>query len=255
MNCGTVFYSGGKDSHFVLYDALKRGYKIPFLVNFEPVPHSDGIKYFNCSYDKKIIETHSKMMGIPVCYYRFGKGLKKKFKDDRGIFLKDIIEFIKSKSSIFGIKKITIFIPWILDDIISNRKTFKRYSLFKEIFKKNNADFIFSVEKETSVSIVKKCLKEGIKSICISVPEGKVKKNKEKTLNNIKGLLEKNIDINFLKEIVSIETEVKKDGGYFPVQDVHSMVVSSPIFKEKINICKSKIYSEKGLYSLKIFFV
>lgn len=89
-----MFYSATMDNHYVLYSALKKGYRIPFVVNFEPVSHSDGFAYFNTFYDKKIVNFHSKLMGIDVIYYRFGDKIGRIFKDDRFVFLNSVVEFI-----------------------------------------------------------------------------------------------------------------------------------------------------------------
>lgn len=255
MNFATLFYSGGKDSHYVLFNALKKGYKVPFLVNFEPLPHSDGEKYFNSIYDKKMLEKHSKLMKIPVFYYKFGEGKGKIFKDDRGVFLSDILKFIKSKALSLGVKKIKILVPWISDDISINPKTYKRYVMFKKIFKEKKVDFDFCLEKETSVSIIKKTLKNGIKSICVSVPKPIVKKQSKKHINKIKSFLGRNIDMEFLKSLIYEESEIKREGGVFARQDVHSAVISSPLFDKDIDIEKISVLEGNNIFSLKIFFV
>lgn len=255
MNFATLFYSGGKDSHYVLFKALKKGYKVPFLVNFEPLPHSDGEKYFNSLYDKKTIEIHSRLMKIPVFYYKFGKGRGKIFKDDRGFFLSDMLEFIKSRALSLGIKKIKILVPWISDDISVNPKTYKRYVMFKKIFKEKKADFDFVVEDETTVSIIKKTLKNRIKSICVSVPRPIIKKKSKEHIDKIKSFLGAGIDMQFLKSLISQELEIKREGGVLVRQDVHSTVISSPLFEKDVEIKKISVCEGNNIFSLKIFFV
>ncbi|HOJ87322.1 MAG: hypothetical protein ACP5SD_06890 [Elusimicrobiales bacterium] len=255
MNFATLFYSGGKDSHYVLFKALRKGYKVPFLVNFEPLPHSDGEKYFNSLYDKKTIEVHSKLMKIPVCYYKFGGKRGKIFKDDRGFFLSDMLEFIKSRALCLGIKKIKILVPWISDDISVNPKTYKRYVMFKKIFEEKKADFDFVVENETTVSIIKKTLKNRIKSICVSVPKPIIKKKSKEHIDKIKSFLGAGIDMRFLKSWISEEMEIKREGGVLVRQDVHSMVISSPLFEKDVEIKKISVCEGNNIFSLKIFFV
>ena len=50
-----LFYSGGKDSHYVLYKLLKKKIK-PICLNLVPLSFADGIKYFNSPYKKNYLK-------------------------------------------------------------------------------------------------------------------------------------------------------------------------------------------------------
>ncbi|MEF3279811.1 MAG: hypothetical protein K6357_02440 [Elusimicrobiota bacterium] len=252
MKYATLFYSGGKDSHYLLFDILKKGYKVPFLINFEPVPHSDGFKYFNVVYNKKIIEKHSLLMKIPVFYYKFGGKNGKIFKDDRGVFIENILQFLSQKKDKLELKSnIKLFVPWILNDLIDSQKAFKRYNIIKDILIKKNISFEFSIIKETSFSIIKKSIENGIKSVCYSLPKPHLKKGKG-IEEYIKKMVGREIDLNFYRELLYLKNKISEIGSVFPIADLHSIVFSSPLFEKDICLKNSKVLEDENSFFLNL---
>lgn len=84
-----LFYSGGKDSHYVLYKLLKKKIK-PICLNLVPLSFVDGIKYFNTPYKKELLEIQSKLMGIDIFYFKPEKKLMSFFEKNQSLFLEKL---------------------------------------------------------------------------------------------------------------------------------------------------------------------
>ncbi|MEF3279887.1 MAG: hypothetical protein K6357_02835 [Elusimicrobiota bacterium] len=151
MRLATLLYSGGKDSHYTLYYAIKKGYKIPFLINLKPIPASKGKYYFNHPYCQKIIEIHSSLMRIPVLYYRFDIDKYELFKNKIEIFMKEVYEFARKKAG-FDIK---FFFTWDNDDIKAEKKHIEQYNRITSFLTKEKIDFEFPFLKKNMDYIIK----------------------------------------------------------------------------------------------------
>jgi len=204
MKKAIIFYSGGKDSHYVLYKLIKSGYNIPFLLNLEPIPHSDGLLYFNSPYNKKLIQEHSKLMGIEIFYFKQDRKMGSIFNENQEVFFENLITVLKTKIDDF-----TLF--WANDrsNMYEDRK---KIIAIKNVLIKRKIKIVFPLEKKDLRDIILESTNCGIKSICVGME-----------VPRFFNLVGKVIDKNFLN---SIDNNIKGE-------HIQSFVIESPLFGGK----------------------
>lgn len=210
-------YSGGKDSHYSIYKALKEGYSIPFIFTFNAgkIHH----KIFNDSLKIKILKEQSRLMGIRMIEYKF---------EDYKIPFIDAIKEIHRKEIYGKFKKITFYSS--MDYEIREKKDSLLIRDILSLFKKLNIKYKSAVKGKTTIEMIKETLKCGIRYIITAV--------------------EKNIDINWLaKEVdenfINYINRENAKGNHIDANDFQTLVIKSPLIKKKLKIESWEIVSEK----------
>ncbi|HOL62480.1 MAG TPA: hypothetical protein PK103_03820 [Elusimicrobiales bacterium] len=218
MKKAVILYSGGKDSHFALYTALKKGYSVPFLINLEPIPHSRGYIYFNNPYSKKIIELHSKLMNIEILYFKIDERKYLIFKNDISAFISELVGWVEGKIGDF-----TFFFTWDKDDIKSEPNHKKQYRLITDFFNKTNREYLFPFIDKYFKDLTKSYSKVGIKPICVGISRDK---------NKFKSFLGRTMDLKFIDDMGK-ENKKLKPRFRITKPDIQSLVIESPLFNGK----------------------
>jgi len=215
-------YSGGKDSHYVLYKLLKKNIK-PICLNLVPPSFVDGIKYFNTPYKKELIEIQSKLMGIDIFYFKIEKKLMSFFEKNNSLFLKKLFSRLHQ---LFG--DIDFYISNDRNDM---RIDYEKFKLMKSIAKVNGINVVFPLKNMDLDDIISETLKYGIKSVCIGIEKPE-----------FFDLVGKTIDFEFLKII--------KENG-IKGEHIQSFVIESPLFNgKKINLNSFKRIKIENSYYL-----
>lgn len=218
-----LFYSGGKDSHYVLYKLLKKKIK-PICLNLVPLSFVDGIKYFNTPYKKELLEIQSKLMGIDIFYFKPEKELLSIFRKNQCLFLEKLFSKLQQ---LFGDMDV-----YIANDKNDMRVDYEKIKLMKSIAKLNGINnLVFPLKNMDLDDIISETLKYGIKSVCIGI-------EKPEFFN----LVGKTIDFEFLKII--------KENG-IKGEHIQSFVIESPLFNgKKINLNPFKRIKIENSYYL-----
>jgi diphthamide synthase (EF-2-diphthine--ammonia ligase) len=194
-------YSGGKDSHYVLYKLLKKNIK-PICLNLVPLSFADGIKYFNSPYKKELIEIQSKLMGIEIFYFKPEKKLMSFFRKNHSLFLEKLFSRLHQ---LFG--DIDFYIG---NDRNNMRVNYEKIKLMKSIAKVNGINLVFPLKNMDLDDIISETSKYGIKSVCIGIEKPE-----------FFHLVGKTIDFEFLK--------IVKENG-INSENIQSFVIESPLF-------------------------
>jgi diphthamide synthase (EF-2-diphthine--ammonia ligase) len=218
-----LFYSGGKDSHYVLYKLLKKKIK-PICLNLVPLSFVDGIKYFNTPYKKELLEIQSKLMGIDIFYFKPEKELLSIFRKNQCLFLEKLFSKLQQ---LFGDMDV-----YIANDKNDMRVDYEKIKLMKSIAKLNGINnLVFPLKNMDLDDIISETSKYGIKSVCIGIEEPK-----------FFNLVGKTIDFEFLKII--------KENG-IKGEHIQSFVIESPLFNgKKINLNPFKRIKIENSYYL-----
>jgi len=217
-----LFYSGGKDSHYVLYKLLRKNIK-PICLNLVPLSFVDGIKYFNTPYKKELLEIQSKLMGIDIFYFKPEKELMSIFIKNHSLFLEKLFSRLQQ---LFGDTDV-----YIANDKNDMRINYKKVKLMKSIAKVNGINVIFPLKNMDLDDMISETLKYGIKSVCIGIEKPEFFE-----------LVGKTIDFEFLK-IIKV-SDIKSE-------NIQSFVIESPLFNgKKINLNPFKRIKIENSYYL-----
>jgi diphthamide synthase (EF-2-diphthine--ammonia ligase) len=217
-----LFYSGGKDSHYVLYKLLKKKIK-PICLNLVPLSFVDGIKYFNTPYKKELLEIQSKLMGIDIFYFKPEKELMNIFRKNHRLFLEKLFSRLQQ---LFGDMDV-----YIANDKNNMRVNYEKVKLMKSIARVNGINVVFPLKNMDLDDIISETSKYGIKSVCIGI-------EKPEFFN----LVGKTIDFEFLK--------IVKENG-IKGEHIQSFVIESPLFNgKKINLNSFKRIKIENSYYL-----
>ena len=214
MRKDILLYSGGKDSHYLLYKLLKSSID-PIILNYSFSSLNDNIRYFNSPCKKELIELHSELMNIDIFYFKDEKKLFNFFERDQSLFIK---KFFSILNSMFG--DFTLYFGYLKGGMNADRKKIK---IMKDIEKSSNGriNIVFPFKDMDLSDIVLETEKCGIKSICIGIEKSELSK-----------LLGMEINYNFLSLIKN-----KNIKG----EHIQSFVIKSPLFKgKKIEITSAR---------------
>ncbi len=214
-----ILYSGGKDSHYTVYYAIKNNYE-PILIYVNGGKYH--IKLFNNLSLLKIIKQHIKLMNIKK-YYEYK--INQIIKIDK--LPQKIFSFLINKLKTQKIKLNEVFFFFSFDYNETSRDK-KHNNIIKNLLKKNKIKY-FSfkkiIKKDSFISPINLCKKAKIKSIIISV---------EKVENKVvQKFLGKEINEDFIKYIKTNNLDAN---------DYQTLVLESPLFKGyRFKILTSKI--------------
>ncbi len=209
-----ILYSGGKDSHLALLYAVKKGFE-PLLFHIDA--GNKKHKFFSNYVGADIIEKHVFMMRLSI------NMIKIKTFDPVKIFgeiLNEAVKKIKPGEKLFYFSS---------NDYQEKPKDKKVNRKFMNICKAKKVNFIpFTkvIGKDDVLSPIQMCLKNGVKSVIVSL---------EREFD--KDWLLKPVDSNFAK---MIKTRLKA-GDNIDGNSYQSLVIESPLFgKKKLRILKTK---------------
>ncbi|NLH38754.1 MAG: hypothetical protein GX445_01675 [Elusimicrobia bacterium] len=212
-----VLYSGGKDSHIALYNAIKDGYDV---VLFHANSSDMSADIFSSPYVSDIVKKQASLMGIQLYELKI-KGMI----EEENIFLK-IIKLLKSKH-----KKNIIYYDSFQYSASISETDIKNIRKISEIFKANGIRTIpFSkiIKGNTVYDSFKSYLKSGIKAIITGVENG-----------ISSDFLGKELDDVFIKHLKELIKKNNGIGGY----NYQTLVTSSPLFNGySFKITQSKIF-------------
>ncbi|MEW6012991.1 MAG: hypothetical protein AB1602_06285 [Elusimicrobiota bacterium] len=210
-------YSGGKDSHYAIYKALKEGYSIPFIFTFNAgkIHH----KIFNDFLKIKILKEQSRLMGIRLIEYKF---------DEYKIPFIEAIKEIHRKEIKGKFSKITFYSS--MDYEIREKKDGLLIRDILSLFKKLNIKYKSAVKGKTTTEMIKDSLKAGIYFIITAV---------EKNIDDF--WLGKEAGDNFIEYII----KENRKGNYIDANDFQTLVIRSPLMRKKLKIESWEIVSEK----------
>jgi len=216
-----VLYSGGKDSHIALYNAIKDGYDV---VLFHANPSNMSPDIFNSPYVSDIVKKHADLMGIQLYELKI-KGVM----EEENIFLK-IINLLKSKY-----KSNIIYYDSFQYSASISETDIKNINKISRIFKAHGIKTVpfRKIIKGNEISdSFESYLKSGIKAIITGVENG-----------ISTDFLGRELDEIFIKHL---EELMKKNNG-IGAYNYQTLVTSSPLF----NGYSFKITQSKQFYNPK----
>ena len=219
-----VVYSGGKDSHPALMQAIKNRQNIVGVFYVDV-----GKNHFNLFPDTgktDLIKTLIKIMGFKLYTYKVpdlglpnflrpgpdGKIVK--------LFAIKIFKHIKNK-----IKNAEIIYAG-LTEVFEEDKMSLDFQI--ELCKKNNLEYNFPLLKKSFLEVLKKAIDSKLKVLIVGV-------SGQESLK----YLGKIIDKQFIRHVKTLRGE--KAGGWDSSNDFQTLVLESPITNSRIKILKSQV--------------
>ncbi len=205
-------FSGGKDSILALYEAIKDGYEVKYLLNFISKKYKrssfHGIK-------AELIKKQSECIGIPLIQYMVGISSS----SYERVFLKAL-----TKLKRLGVKYL------ICGDVYLEEHP----NWIKKQCQKVGLILVEPLWKKNTQELLKKFIELGFKAKVVSV--------NAKLLS--KKFVGKDIDYRFLSEIGNYNIcKLGENGEY------HTFVYDGPIFKQRIEILKTRKVFKKTYWS------
>jgi len=205
-------WSGGKDSCLACYKAMKRGYKIKYLLNFI------SKKYKRCCFhgiQRELINLQADLIGIPL--------FQKEVSPDMKLYEEEFKEAVnrikkkKVKGMVFG------------DVYLIDQKNW-----VERVCKDLKIKMIEPLWQISPEKIIEEFIHLGFKAVIVSA--------KAKLFD--KKFIGREIDYQWLKELKKRKICPCGENGEF-----HTFVIDGPIFeKGKIEITKSKVVLKKGFW-------
>ncbi len=205
-------WSGGKDSCLALYKAMKKGYKIKYLLNFI------SKKYKRCCFHgihKELINLQADLIGISL--------FQKEVSPDMELYEKEFKEAVnhlktkKVKGMVFGDVYLIDHKNWV-----------------ERVCKDLKIKMIEPLWQKTPEKIVEEFIHLGFKAVVVSAKAKLFDKN----------FIGREINYQFLKELKKRKICPCGENGEF-----HTFVIDGPIFKKgSIEITKSRTILKKGFW-------
>lgn len=207
-------WSGGKDSCFATFKAIKLGHSIKFIAN----SISDDFRRVRFHGVKaELIQAQSEAIGIPLLQQETSAS------DYRKDFLVNIKKGLES--SVEGLVFGDIFLP-------------DCYQWAEEICNELKVKLLEPLWKKPSLEILTEFIAEGFEAIIVSVQADKLDSS----------WVGRRVDKSFIKDIKKLKNvDPCGENGEF-----HSLVLNGPIFKKRISVDKSKKILIKGFWFLDI---
>lgn len=205
-------FSGGKDSTLALFEALRDGYDVKYLVNFI------SRKYKRSSFHgikAELIQVQAKCVGIPLLQYTVGR--------TNNSYERTFLKMLKKLKNL-GIKY------FICGDIYLEEHP----NWIKKQCKKVGLKLIEPLWKKDTEEILRKFVKLGFKAIVVSI-NAKILPKK---------LVGEELNEKFLSEIKKYKVCKCGENGEY-----HTFVYDGPIFKQSIKILYAKKFFKKTYWS------
>ncbi|MFH1478460.1 MAG: diphthine--ammonia ligase [Candidatus Omnitrophota bacterium] len=204
-------WSGGKDSCFACYKAMKQGYDVKYFLNFISRKHKRGCFH---GIEKDLLRLQAELVGIPL--------IQKEVTDDMKEYEREFKEAV-SELREKGLKKM-VFGDIYLDE---HKDWVERVC--------NDAD-VTPMEPLWNVSasdIIEEFIETGFKAIVVSCQADKFGKD----------FVGRLVDRDLLKELKSKNICPCGENGEF-----HTIVIDGPIFKRNIEILESEPILKEGFW-------
>ena len=204
-------WSGGKDSCFACYKALKAGYQIKYLLNF-----ISG-EYKRCCFhgiEAKLLKLQAEAVGIPLIQKEVSPDMKKYEQE-----FKEAVSELKSK----GARQIVFGDIYLLDQINWVERVCKDLKI-KPI------EPLWNIPPD---KIAKDFVNNGFKTVIVSA---KADLLGEEFIGKI-------IDENLIEKFIKRKICPCGENGEF-----HTFVIDGPIFKKRIEIVKSQAVLKEGFW-------
>ncbi len=205
-------WSGGKDSCFACYKAMKRGYRVDYFLNLI------SKKYQRCCFhgvQKELIDLQAKMIGIPL--------FQKQVSDDMDFYekeFKEAVTYLKSKGidgMVFGDIYLTEHKNWV-------------ERVCKEIGVKA-IEPLWQIKPE---EVVEEFISLGFKAVVVSARADLFSKD----------IIGRLVDQKFIDELKQRNLCTCGENGEF-----HTFVIGGPIFKNgQIEIRKSQVILKESFW-------
>jgi len=207
MNLAAL-YSGGKDSTFALYWALKAGHKVSCLITL--IPERDDSYMFQAP-NVELTVYHSEAFGIPLLQGKTS-GIKEKELDD----LKKIIAVAKEEYKIEGV---------VAGALASDYQKDRVVNICKELGLECFAPYWhYDVEK-----YLKEIVAAGFKVVITSVSAEGLTAD----------LLGKELNLEMIERLKKISSKTKFHLG-FEGGEAETIVLDGPIFKKRLEIVEAE---------------
>ncbi len=204
-------WSSGKDSCFACYEAMKSGYEIKYLLNFISRESQRGCFH---GIEKRLLQTQARCIGIPLVQKEVTADMKK--------YEEEFIEAMKEmkakniETAVFG------------DIYLDEHKLW-----VERTCKEAGIQPIEPLWNKDTTALMEKFIALGFKAIVVSAQADKFDENFVGTI----------LDKITLQSLISKNICPCGENGEF-----HTLVIDGPIFKEKIEITKSRSMLKKGFW-------
>ncbi len=196
-----VFYSGGKDGHFALINAVNSGYKISCIINIDGGTRHKSL--FNDERKIPFLKKQTAIMGFPLFVYKAPKSFNPKN------IVKCFPDIISSALKKYKFKSI----------FCGTTEDSGEYSALSELSEEIKLKIVMPIAKKNIFQIIKECEKLKIKPMISGVAK------------NVNGAwIGKIFDADVLEYI----RQERKNGNFIDGNDFQTLVVSSPLFKKKL---------------------
>jgi diphthine-ammonia ligase len=204
-------WSGGKDSCLAFYKAMKRGYKIKYLLNFI------SKKYKRCCFhgiQRELISLQADLIGIPL--------FQKEVNPDMGLYEKEFKEAVnhlkkkKARGMVFGDIYLIDHKNWV-----------------ERVCKDLKIKMIEPLWQKSPEKIAEEFIHLGFKAVVVSA----------KTELFGKKWIGHQFDREFLDYLKNKKIDLCGENGEF-----HTFVIDGPLFKRRIEIIKSRPIFKKGFW-------
>ena len=216
-----VIYSGGKDGHLALAQAVEDKAVIQCLMTIDGGARHPA--YFHDLRKVEILKVHAALMGIPLFIYKAPAGFSPK---------KGPAELVKILSKL-GKK-------YSFKTIYSGASDYDEggnAAQFKKVFKTAGFTTVAPFASKNVAELIKECELRGIKAVIVAV--------------------EKNVDKAWLgarldKKFAAYIAKQAREGAGIDGNCFQTLVLESPLMKKRIEILKTSILAKKTTTFLKI---
>jgi len=213
MNNQTIIssWSGGKDSCFACYKAMKMGYNVKYLLNFI------SREYKRCCFhgiDAKLIKLQTELIGIPLVQKEVTPDMKK-YEEE----FKQAVSELKTE----GIEKMVFGDIYLLDHM----------NWVKRVCKELEIQPIEPLWNNLPSNLIEEFSDVGFKAIVVSCQADKFDRD----------FIGRYVDKDLLRELHKRNICPCGENGEF-----HTFVIDGPIFKKGIEITKSQTILKEGFW-------
>lgn len=201
-------WSGGKDSCLACYKAMQKGHKVNYLLNFI------SKEYRRCCFhgiSADLLKLQAELIGIPLVQKEVSSDMQK-YEEE----FKEAVSSLKTDMMIFGDIYLEEHLNWV------NR-----------VCKELNVQPIETLWNIPPESVVEEFINLGFKAIVVSCQANILEKD----------FIGRHVDRDFIKELKQNNICSCGENGEF-----HTLVLDGPMFKNSIEIIKSKAILKEGFW-------